>query len=182
MKAPRLPAILALSLFLSGCSSLDVKSGAAPGASFADKKTFAFFEAPAGLIGRTPAQEEFLAQRVNPIVKAELMKKGYVPASRETADLLIATQVSVDGTVDAVRWGYTFVGWDPWGGAVGGAYATSKSYKTGMLVYDIVESKGKSLVFRGWAKDVLRVQGGDKTHDDIVKITAKMLEQLPPVR
>ncbi|MCK6685374.1 MAG: DUF4136 domain-containing protein [Thermoanaerobaculia bacterium] len=181
MKFRNILTFAALVLTVSGCSSLEVKSAAAPGTSFAGKKTFAFYDAPAGLMGRSPAQVEFLNQRINPLVKESFTKKGYVLSTPENADILIATQVSVDGTVDAVRWGYTLVAWDPWGGYAGGVHADARSFKTGMLVVDVVDGKGKNLVYRGWAKDVLRLHG-DKTQDDFAKILGKMLEGIPPMK
>ncbi len=171
--------ILSLSLFLAGCSSLEVKSDRAPGASFSGKKTYAFYQVPAGLKGHTPAQMEFLSERFNPAVKLALARKGYSLGPAESADLFVATQVSVDGYVDAIRWGYSMTQWDPWGPYGGVVYAKSAEYKKAYIVIDVVDGKEKTLVLRGWAEDVLRSRGGDPTQDDLEKLAARMLEKLP---
>jgi hypothetical protein len=183
MKTNRL-LVLAAAAAVAACSGapkIDGKLG--PGASLAGKSTFAVITAPVGVGERTEAGVDFLENRVGPEVKRALEAKGYSPAPRESADLLAAAFISQTGQVDAVRWGYSTVGWEiwgPWWG--GGAYGYTGDYRTGTLVVDVVDAKGKKVLYRGVASVTLGLSGtrGDLDQDTLRGYVKGMLKDLPP--
>ncbi len=179
---------LALGFVLAACSGapkVDGKLG--PGASLAGDNTFFVETAPEGVGIRTEAGMEFLENRIAPEVVRALEAKGYARAPRDGADLLVAVFVSDSGKVDAVRWGYTTVGWEFWGpwwvGASGGAvYGYTTDYKKGTLVIDVVGAKSRKVLYRGVTSAVLGLTGvkGEMDQEQLRRIVAGMLKALPP--
>jgi hypothetical protein len=187
MRTSRLFPILA-GLAFAACSSapkVDGKLG--PGASLAGDSSFFVMTAPEGVGIRTPAGMEFLENRIAPEVARTLEAKGYARASKDGADLLVAVFVSDSGKVDAVRWGYTTVGWEFWGpwwvgGSGGAVYGYTTDYKTGTLVIDVVGAKSRKVLYRGVTSAVLGLTGvkGEMDQEQLRHIVERMLRNLPP--
>lgn len=187
MRASRhLPLLAGLALAAcSGAPKVDGKLG--PGASLAGDRTFFVMTAPEGVGIRTEAGMEFLQKRIAPEVVRALETKGYVPGPRESSDLLVAIFISDSGKVDAVRWGYTTVGWEIWGpwwsGGTGGAvYGYSTDYRTGTMVVDVVSAKSRKVLYRGVTSATLGLTGvqGEFDQKQLRHFVEGMLKDLPP--
>jgi hypothetical protein len=70
--------------------------------------------------------------------------------------------------------------WGPWWGT--GAYSYTADYKTGTLVVDVVDAKGKKPLYRGVASVTLGLSGlhGDLDQDTLRGYVKGMLKGLPP--
>ncbi len=183
MKRPLAVTLLAFFALAScsGAPKVDGKLG--PGASLAGDSTFFVMTAPEGVGVRTEAGMEFLENRIAPEVTRALQAKGYTPGPKENADLLVAVFVSQSGKVDAVRWGYTTVGWEIWGPWWGsGAYGYTTDYRTGTLVVDVVGAKSRKVLYRGVTSATLGLTGvhGEFDQKQLRGFVEGMLRGLPP--
>jgi hypothetical protein len=183
MRTCRLFPLLA-GLLLAACSNapkVDGKLG--PGASLASDRTFFIMTAPEGVGVRTEAGMEFLRNRIAPEVVRTLEAKGYAPAPKESADLLVAIFISQSGQVDAVRWGYTTSGWEFWGPwfSTGTVYGYTTGYRTGTLVVDVASMKTRKTLYRGVTSAVLGLTGvqGEFDQKQLRHFVEGMLKNLP---
>jgi len=183
----RRTATVLLALALAGCSgATKIESKLAPGASTAGKATFALLPAPEGVGERTPAIIEFLDKRIAPEVAKALEAKGYSAASKDRADLLVAIHASRTGQIDAVRWGYQVVGWEIWGPWYGSmpaghgvaAYGYTADYTKGVVIFDVVDAKSRTVLYRAYADAVVKLHG-ELAQDELRAIVAKMLKGYP---
>jgi hypothetical protein len=173
-------AALAAALLVAACSTgpkIDGKLG--PGVSMSGFSTYAVLAAPKGVGERTEAGIEFIENRVAPEVGKAMAAKGYVEAPKDSADLLVAVFVSQTGEVEAVRWGYTTVGWEIWGPYWGtSVYGYTQDYRTGTVVVDVVGAKSKKVLYRGVASGVMGLHG-EPDQERIQKAVRSMLGGLP---
>ncbi len=180
MRSLRAAAALVGSLVVAACSTgpkIDGKLG--PGVSMSGYASYAVLAAPKGVGERTEAGVDFIRNRVAPEVGAAMTAKGYVAAPKESADLLVAVFVSQTGEVDAVRWGYTTVGWEIWGPWWGtSVYGYTQDYRTGTVVVDVVSAKEKKVLYRGVASGVIGLHG-EPDQERIRDSVRSMLKGLP---
>ncbi|MCL4806759.1 MAG: DUF4136 domain-containing protein [Thermoanaerobaculia bacterium] len=153
------PAGLVLSsLFLGGCSSMNVGSQQVEEAALAKVKTFAVVVAPQDKVPMDPALRDFLGKRITPAIVAELTAKGYSEAPEATADVLVATQAFIGvADVGAIRWNPTVVTWYPWGPISTGFFASSSVGKEISFVVDVGNLGAQKLYWRGWAAGAVEV-------------------------
>ncbi|MFI5181256.1 MAG: DUF4136 domain-containing protein [Thermoanaerobaculia bacterium] len=167
-------------LLVSACSTgpkVDGKLG--PGVSMSGFSSYTIVAAPTGVGERTEAGIDFIENRVAPEVDRAMTAKGYAAAPRASADLLVAVFVSQTGQVDAVRWGYTTVGWEIWGPWWGtGVYGYSQDYRTGTVVVDVVSAKSRSVLYRGVVSAVVGLHG-EPDQKQIRRRVQEMLRDLP---
>jgi hypothetical protein len=174
--APLASFLLAASCFAG--PKIEGKLG--PGVTMSGISSYAVLAAPKGVGERTEAGVAFIENRVAPEVGTAMAAKGYVSAPKESADLLVAVFVSQTGEVDAVRWGYTTVGWEIWGPWWGtGVYGYTQEYRTGTIIVDVVSAKEKKVLYRGVASGVMGLHG-EPDQDKIRSSVRKMLKGLPP--
>lgn len=156
---------------------MDGKLG--PGVSMSGFSTYTLLAAPKGVGERTEAGIDFIENRVAPEVGAAMGAKGYVATPKDSADLLVAVFVSQTGEVEAVRWGYTTVGWEIWGPWWGtGVYGYTQDYRTGTVVVDVVNAKSKKVLYRGVASGVMGLHG-EPDQEKIRSRVREMLRDLP---
>lgn len=176
--APLASFLLAASCFAG--PKIDGKLG--PGVTMSGVSSYAILAAPKGVGERTEAGIAFIENRVAPEVGSAMAAKGYVAAPKESADLLVAVFVSQTGQVDAVRWGYTTVGWEIWGPWWGastvGVYGYTQDYRTGTVVVDVVSAREKKVLYRGVASGVMGLHG-EPDQEKIRSSVRKMLKSLP---
>lgn len=172
--------VAALLAFLAtGCSSITFESQTVEPGRLATVKTFCAQVAPQEKVPMDPAMREFITNKVNPIVVAEMKKKGYVEAPEAQADVLVATHAFLGvADVGAIRWNATVVMWDPWGPWVGGFYATSAIGKKGAVVIDVGDEKAQKLLWRGFGHGTGELGAG---HDPakVRRFVEKVLAPLP---
>jgi hypothetical protein len=176
---PSLAAAALLAGLSVGCSSITFESQALDAGRLASTKTFCALVAPQDKVPMDPAMREFLRDKVNPVVVAEMKKKGYVEASEDRADVVVASHAFLGvEDVGAIRWNATVVMWDPWGPWVGGFYATSSIGKKGAVVIDVGDAKAQKLLWRGFGHGTGELGAG---HDPakVRRFVEKVLAPLP---
>lgn len=150
--------LVLFSLFLAGCSSMDVGSQRVDEAALAKVKTFAVVVAPQDEVPMDPALRDFLGKRIGPAIVAEMTAKGYAVAPEESADVIVATHAFIGAAdVGAIRWNPTVVTWYPWGPVSTGFYSSSSIGKEVSLVMDVGDLKAQKLYWRGWAAGAVEV-------------------------
>ena len=176
-------AVLVVTACAGGGLKVDGKLG--PGISMTGFSSFAILAAPKGVGERTTAGIDFIENRVAPEVSSVVAEKGYVPAPKESADLLVAVFISQTGEVDAIKWGYSTYGWEIWGpwwgssGVGAAAYQYNQEYRNGTIVIDVVSAKAKKVLYRGVAEATMGLHG-EPDQDRIHKAVEGMLKDLPP--
>lgn len=174
-----LGALLALGL-ASGCSSVQVESDWNPSIDFARLHSYAWLEEGPLHTGDPRFDNALLDGRIRQATDRTLAAKGYAKAPHDSADFLVAYQVTAEKKVDLVTIydGYGY-GWRGWGGGVARTYATE--YQVGTLLLDVLDPKTKLLVWRGSGSDVLRESRTPEERDRLVQeAVQKILAQFPP--
>jgi len=174
-------ALLSLSLGLFGCSSITVNHDYDPDANFGAFTTYRWAnQSSSSSEGGAQAalqSSDLLAQRIRKAVDAELAKEG-LTLTEGDADLLVAYHTGIKDEINVTDWGYSY-GDAYWGW--GGRQIDVYQYQQGTLVIDMIETKNKELVWRGWAQKTLSEnptpEKTDKTIQDAVK---KIFQRYPP--
>lgn len=150
--------LVLFSLYLGGCSSMNVGSQRVDDAALAKVKTFAVVVAPQDKVPMDPALRDFLGKRIGPAIVDEMTAKGYVVAPEESADVIVATQAFIGvADVGAIRWNPTVVTWYPWGPVSTGFYSSSSIGKEISFVVDVGDLGAQKLYWRGWAAGAVEV-------------------------
>ena len=176
---------LVLALGAAGCSTMTVSTDYDKTASFAAYKTFDFI----------PAEEvknPLIRQRIEDAITTQLQAKG-LTRSADSPDLLIAGhgKLSSETHFDTTSFGYGMGGWGGgyWGGYRGyGAYGGMGSSTTvarevpvGTLIIDVVDAKGKKLIWQAVASDTLDTNArADERDYRINKAMEKIFAGFPP--
>lgn len=162
----RLLSIMVVAGAVTACSTVTVTTDRDPGAPFGKYKTYAL--APAKQ-GQTLSPQGEAALRDS--LRAELAKRGIVPATAGKPDLAVVRHVFLQDKVSVQQytdWGYGYRGGWPYGygyyGVGGGmprTYVDVTQYTQGTLILDFVDTRTKKLVFRGTGQAVV---GGVETN------------------
>lgn len=174
MEQRRILILALLILAVAGCNSIEVRSDFDPEVDFRQYRTFNFLPKRPGP-GRDPLTEgALIRKRVHAAVRAQLESKGYAFSESGTPDLLVAYHVNVKERVDVTSYGYHR--WDGWSGAGG---VDVYRYNEGQLILDLIESKSKDLVWRGWATAVVG-DTPDSQPGKLEEAIEKILARYPP--
>lgn len=132
-----------------------------PNASFASYHNYAFvYPAPPGeeglpLPSSDVASSQLMEKRVEAAIGRELAAKGLEPAPFETADLIVAFNVSTRSATRTEFYpsggGYWPYGW--WHAHWDTVY--TRIYTEGLMIVDLIDAKSRQLVWRGWTADPL---------------------------
>lgn len=152
-------ATLAAALLAVGCASgPDIRADFDKAADFGKYRTFGFMEAAPG----DATQFKSLAtQNMQNAAAREMEARGYVRS--DNPDLVINFKGKLEEKTDIQStpapyygpgWGYG--GWygAPWGG-YGGTEVTTRHYKVGTLVMDVVDREKRQVVFQGGVEGVV---------------------------
>ncbi len=171
---------LAILLFLSSCSSVQVLSDYNKETDFNSFKSYAFYKT-----GIDKAQISDLdKKRILRAIEAEMNSRGFVKS--DNPDILISIFTKEREQVDVYNnyWGGQW-GWTPyyWGGGLGFGFGGSNiSTRTvGTLYIDFIDSKKKELIWQGKGEGHLgRFKNIEKKEMRITEFVSKILAQYPP--
>jgi hypothetical protein len=165
---------LALGIVLLTCGAAlaqDVKYNYAMGTNFAKYKTYKWVDIP-----NQNHPDQLTDQQIKTAIETTLGTKGLTKATGDTADLLIAYQISVDRERQ----------WNAFGGMGGLRFggmgtATSSTINIGTLVFDVFDASAKQQIWTGDATKTIN-QSSDprKNQEQMQKGINKLLKNFPP--
>jgi len=163
---------LFLSLFLLGCSTLDVNVDYDDSYSFSGVKSFKVVH------NVKEGENTLVNDRITAAIESELEKKGYVK-SRD-ADLVFVYHYNVKDKTD-IRTDYQMVGYGGFGyGGAMIAHTNTYNYTQGTIIIDALNPKTKKIVWRSVGTLELQEKETPKEKREYVnKIIQKMLASYP---
>lgn len=172
-------AVIAIVVFVAGCSSMSVHHDVDKSADFSVYKTFRFTDS-AGV--DTGADADQTDSKDSPMGHAEsttrelLVEKG-LKFDPDNPDLLVTFHSGEENKIDVDGFGYSYSGeYSGWQDAGIGIYP----YKEGTLVVDLVDARTKNLVWRGSAQGVMYTGTKGQRNKLITKALNEMFEKYPP--
>lgn len=170
-------------LAATGCATtMNVSSHVQPDVDFARFRTYDWGPADALPTGDPRLDKNpFFQDRVQGTVEKQLAVRGFERLASGTPDLLIHFHASINQRIDVNRVdrerGYCS-GDDCRAGVI--------EYEAGTLVLDIVDTRSNKVIWRGWARDSVSVEGvldnQDRMARKIDEGVTRMLARLPPRR
>jgi len=161
--------IITLMLF-SSCATVNVRTDYDSSTDFSQYKTFAFYKK-----GIDKAKISDLdKRRILRAVEAELIAKGMTKSSNP--DLLVSIFAKSTKKIDV----YQDPFWHPF--YYGSYWGTNVSrYTEGTLLVDLIDNKGKKLLWQGVGKGALNTSGKvDKKEARIKEFVAEIMARFPP--
>ena len=141
-------AICVLAIAAMGCSTLQVSSDYAPGTDFSKYKSFTIKRGEAG-------QYQIAADRLMNALENALKARGLASVP-EGGDLNVFMHITLGKDTQLNTTGYGYGGWGGWRWGGGMQTTTVEQIPTGTLVVDLVDSRTKTAVWRGIAKDQIK--------------------------
>jgi hypothetical protein len=158
----------------AGCSTVQVRSAAAPGVNLAQYRTFTFLPAAnpgseAASWDRSPAGQE-----VRNRIAQDLISKGYAPAQPdEKPDFVIATHAKRQQKLDVQNWGYPGPYW-----GYGWANTSVTEYTQGTILVDFIDPRTNQVFWRGTASAVVN-HPENPDLNKVAKAVDKLMTQVP---
>ena len=162
---------------LVSCSSLKVSHDYDPTVDFSSLKTFDWIP-----MDGNPGGSELTVKRIVQSVNNALAAKG-LTLRQEDPDFMIGMQVSGKtsyggstglGVSVGVPVGKTHV-------RVGGGRSKAREKHEGSLLLDFINTKDKSLIWRGTATDAINPNASPQEQQEVIdKAVSQMLSQFPP--
>lgn len=178
MKKIILP-ILALTLIITGCSTLKVFTNLADGADMSTYKSFNFSPADKTEVASTYFSE-INQNRVKEAIAKELATMGYTISTKP--DLMISIFLKVQDKQEVVS-SYPYAGRGDFIGIYGGyryepSSTTVINYTEGTLIIDLVDTSKNQLVWQGVAVDTIS-RNSKNAAENINDAIAKVFLQFP---
>jgi len=174
---------LVLALLASACTTTHGRFDFDAQASFASYRNYAFIHPGVPDEGvPTPsadvADSQLNQRRVQAAIERELAAKGLEPAPEQSADLLVAFNISSrqasrtefypSGMAHGWPYGWWYDHWDT---------VYTRIYTEGVVIVDLVDAKSRQLVWRGWTADPLPRSGYGRVIDHAI---AQVMKNYPP--
>jgi len=176
--------VIGIALFscLMGVSALaqDVRYNFAADADFTKYRTYKW-----GKITGADQIDQITDGQLRNAIDVELAKKGLAKTDAETADLVVAYQVTIgqEKELTTIDSGYGYgPGWGYYGyGGSGFSTTTISTISIGQVDLDLYDLGQKKLVWRGTATKTLDLKAKpEKRQKNISKGMAKLLKNFPP--
>jgi hypothetical protein len=176
--------LLFLAVFIGllvGCSSVSVKRDFDAGTDFRPLKTFAWQHDEQPETGNPQIDNDLNDERIRAAVKTTLVAKGFRPASRADADVLVAYFMDHKRTLSSgsvsVGMGRSSYGRH---GSVG--YSTGVSeYDQAILTLDILNPEDERMIWRGVGSRATYTGSSPKKSIKIInEAVEKILKKFPP--
>jgi hypothetical protein len=178
-------AVVAALALGAGCATSHGRFDHDAGADFAAYRRFAIVYPEQETSDALPlptgdlAQSQLVERRVAAAIARELGAKGVTVASAESADLLVAFNVStrlasrLEPMPGGHAWGWPHGWWhDHWD------LAYTRIYTEGLMILDLIDAKSRKLVWRGWTEDPLPASGDPSPVVD--HAVREIFENYPP--
>jgi hypothetical protein len=166
-------------LVLGGCSTMRVTSDYDRDADFSQLRTFDWMPTPPRRPSAPRLGNLFMQRRIREALERELTTKGYRNVSRDP-DFLVAFFTAAEDRVAVQRineyWGYR---------RYRGRWVTRvhvDHYRLGTLIVDIVDPRGRELIWRGWATDAVRGRDPERMENKMNEAVVRILREFPPER
>jgi hypothetical protein len=165
-------------LIVTGCATtMNVSSHVERGLDFGRYRTYDWGPADALPTGDPRLdQDPFFRDHLQGAVEKQLAARGFERTASDASDLLIHYHASINQRIDVNRfdrqYGYCYTD-DCQVGII--------EYEAGTLVLDIVDSRTKRLIWRGWAQDSVEdtLQNRDRMAQKIDEAVTRMMAMLP---
>jgi len=169
------PIIALIAAVLAGCAPLRVNAYLWPGADFARYRTFSWGPQDRLATGdpRLDNNQIFI-ERVQRAVERELAPRGFERAAAGVADVVVHVHARVDQRIESREI-------DREASACAPGPCGPFLYEAGTLLLDFVDTRTRSVVWRGWAEGSLDavIDDQDRLEQVIDKSVAKILARLP---
>jgi uncharacterized protein YxeA len=170
---------LVLSIFMIGCSTLEVDVDYDPSYDFNAKTKYV-------ILHKTKEGESTLTNdRITTAIQNNLDARGYHKVEQKDADLIFVFHVNVKDKTD-ISTDYQMVGFGRGRGMGSGVIATTDvyNYTEGKLIIDALNPKTRKLVWRGVATDELNknIDTPKKRQEYISKIVQQLMQNFPKKR
>lgn len=158
-------------------------------ANFANYKTFSFVE-NANLSKNTTNYQisPLMEQRVRDAVVKSMTQQGFKAVETANADVLVNYHASVEKKLDVDTISYSAsmgsypynARWSSWGMGYN-TQTTTREYDVGTLVLDIIDTKTKTLVWRGAKEKRLKKNQSPEKRTEVINTTVtEILSNFPP--
>jgi hypothetical protein len=179
---------LALAALALGCATQHGRFDFDSQADFASYRNYAFIQ-PSPPEGATPEEgvptpsadlvaSQLNERRVQAAIERELRARGLEPAPEDSADLLVAFNLSSreasrpEFYPGGMAYGWPYGWWyDHWDAVY------TRIYTEGLVIVDLVDAKSRQLVWRGWTADPLPSQGYGNVVDHAI---GQVMHNYPP--
>ena len=175
--------VLALTIFLTSCSSLKTDVHHSEKTDFTKYKTFSWID----MKGKysTYHLSGVMDGRAKRAITDALVKKGFEEVEKNKGDLVINYLVKGDRDIETRSFNVSF-GYSPYSNGMVGTYNTmvfssTREYESGSLLIDFVDRSENKLVWRGIANKTFpeRTNRHDKL-EAYYKIVDKLTKNFPP--
>ena len=174
-------------LIVSGCSTIQVTSEYNPKRDFSSLKTYAWLNDKDKPSDDLRINNELVISSVRDATEESLESKGFVKTKRDQADFLISWFGVIEQKVKAesithfyAPYGYGTLYRDPaWNTQ---AQATAlKEYEKGSLIFDFLDPKSNTLMWRGIGQDrIVEGQLDEKIKKNLHLAVRQILADFPP--
>jgi hypothetical protein len=180
-------ALMTLVLIVSSCSSTRYIFDSDTQHSFKGYSSYAWFQLASPPDKAQPPTEAntILTTRIRRAIDRELTTMGMkeVPAADAdflvTYSLVLQSQMVMNFTGWSMPMGGWGWGWGGWGwGGWGGGRASLNTYTEGTIVVDVLDTKTRTLVWRGIAENAFSRPNPDD--ERVARIIAKVMSGFPP--
>lgn len=174
-------------LLLSGCTTLKVTSDYSPNTDFTTLKTYGWLHDIDQPSENVRVNNDLVRTTVREAVEEALAEKGFVKTDRDSADFVITWFGAIETKLKAENinhfyapYGYGTLYRDPYWNS-NPSIASTTEYEEGSLLFDFLDPKRQSLIWRGQGRDKI-VEGEP---DDVVRKNLKaavksILADFPP--
>lgn len=181
MKTIKLLFPVVVLLLVTSCISVRVVSDYDKEADFKSYKTFAFYKTGIDQVEVSDLDKK----RILRSIEKEMLARGFVKSANP--DLLVNIMTKANKRVDIHNngfwggWGFGRWGFNPWfGGGFGGNTVSTRT--EGVLYIDLIDTKGKELIWQGRGSGSLRITGTvEKKEARIQEFVAKIMKEYPPI-
>ncbi len=174
---------LAMSLFLAGCSTINVNYDYDTTTNFVQYRTYKWAPDPDNPTqvqdaNRASQRSGLLSNRIKSAVEYELEAKGLTKTEGD-ADLLVVFHLGTQEKIQVTDWGYRYSDYY-WG--YGGRQMDVYQYQEGQMIIDLVEEKTHNLVWRGTGKGVVdqTQKSPEEMQAKINDVVAQIMANFPP--
>jgi hypothetical protein len=174
---------IAGALILSACTTLKVGTDHDPAANFKAYETFTIMQR-----SHPGMSNPLIATRAGDAIKADLLGKGFVPASDPaSADFTVDFTIGARERTDIDTYPEPYVGpgrgWGAggwWGRPYWGTSVDVRQYREGTLSVDVFDAHTHRPVWHGWAKKELTGSDMQNSTQAINNAVQAVLAKFPP--
>ena len=187
-------AVVALSLIAGSCSSTRYIVDSDTRHNFSGYSTYAWFQLASPPDKAKPPTEAntILTRRIKWAIDGALNGNGLSTAEVGDADFLVTYSLVLQSRMVMYHTGWSMPmgyrggwGWGGWGyggwgygGGWSGGRSSMETYTEGTIVVDVLDTKTRTLVWRGIAENAFRKPNPDD--EKVAKIIGKVMQDFPP--